>query len=142
MVLPKMGSITLLNKSTELRKSVRTISILSRPFPMNAQESGQNPSKERKACLRRFVPHRRFMIPVMSFASIFLTPQNLCKNSGCERPEIQSGGFFLQYWKAALPGLRRNRADQSGCTVFTGCGHPMPGMWRFPVREGGMADQL
>ena len=51
------------------------------------------------------------------------TPQNLCKNSGCERPEIQSGGFFLQYWKAALPGLRRNRADQSGCTVSVSYTH-------------------
>ncbi len=63
------------------------------------------------------------------------TAENLCQDAGRKGAGPPGRRFFLQYGKAALSGLRRNRRDQSGRAVPAGRGNYLSRMPGIPVRK-------
>lgn len=63
---------------------------------------------------------------VATYANIHDELRKIYAKTADAKNRKYKAGIFLQYWKAALPGLRRNRADQSGCTVLPDVDIPCP----------------
>ncbi len=59
------------------------------------------------------------------------------RTPGAKERGYKAGDFSYNSGFPALPGLRRNGADKPGRAVPAGRGHPLSGVPRQPVREGG-----